>query len=210
MGWPHCRLKPAQLPCMIGVDEGQAGAGSPTKPTTAGNREMHGSGRSGKSGSRSAARELRRGLADFVLALALFWGVVLAVGGSDNRAHAISLPTIAKETILDAGASGLAGLRAAEFAPCRPQFQPNRRPAVSRRSCCSASRLPPLSPAIWRFGVICAASMPPRGVVCGGGFDRDRAVPLPQSPPPHFHQFALYDRLKREHSGGELWPAARQ
>jgi hypothetical protein len=114
MGWPHCRLKPAQLPCMIGVDEGQAGAGSPTKPTTAGNREMHGSGRSGKSGSRSAARELRRGLADFVLALALFWGVVLAVGGSDNRAHAISLPIIAKETILDAGAPGLAGLQAAE------------------------------------------------------------------------------------------------
>jgi hypothetical protein len=113
MGWPHCRLKPAQLPCMIGVDEGQAGAGSPTKPTTAGNMEMHGSGRSGKSGSRSGARELRRGLADFVLALALFWGVVFAVGGSDNRAHAISLPTIAKETIVDAGAPGLAGLQAA-------------------------------------------------------------------------------------------------
>ena len=69
---------------------------------------------SGKNGSHGRARELRRGLADFVLALALFWAVVLAVGGGDNRAHAISLPSIAKEAILDSEAPSLAGLQAAE------------------------------------------------------------------------------------------------
>ena len=49
-----------------------------------------------------------------MLALALFWAVVFAVSGSDIRAHAISLPTIAKEAILDTGAPSLAGMQAAE------------------------------------------------------------------------------------------------
>ncbi len=71
-------------------------------------------GKSGRSGSHGGARELRRGLADFVLALALFWAVALAVNGSDIRAHAVSLPTIAKEAILDTGALSLAGMQAAE------------------------------------------------------------------------------------------------
>jgi hypothetical protein len=99
---------------MIGVEQEAAGAGSPTKPTTAGSREMLGRGKSGTIGINGRARELRRGLADFVLALALFWGVVFAVSGSDNRAHAISLPTIAKEAILDTGAPSLTGMQAAE------------------------------------------------------------------------------------------------
>jgi hypothetical protein len=37
MGWPHCRLKPAQLPCMIGVDEGQAGCGVADEAYNGGN-----------------------------------------------------------------------------------------------------------------------------------------------------------------------------
>ena len=76
---------------------------------------MLGRGISGIVGINDGARELRRGLADFVLALALFWAVVFAVSGSDIRAHAISLPTIAKEAILDTGVPSLAGLQAAEL-----------------------------------------------------------------------------------------------
>jgi hypothetical protein len=49
-----------------------------------------------------------------VLALALFWAVALAVSGSDIRAHAVSLPTIAKDLILDAGALGPAGMPGGE------------------------------------------------------------------------------------------------
>src|SRR5436190_5012245 len=68
-----------------------------------------------------------------------------------------------------------------------------RKRARSTRSRCSASRLPPSLPAISRFGAICVASMPPRGAACGGGVDRVWAGLLPQPPPPHFHQLALYD-----------------
>ena len=76
---------------------------------------MLGRGRSGKSGSYGKARELRRGLADFVQALALFWAVAFAVSGSDIRAHAISLPVISKDAILpDTAAPSRAGIQAAE------------------------------------------------------------------------------------------------
>jgi hypothetical protein len=75
---------------------------------------MLGRVKSGKSKSHGGARELRRGLADLVLALALFWVVVFAVSGSDIRAHAISLPTVAREAILDTGAPSRIGVRAAE------------------------------------------------------------------------------------------------
>jgi hypothetical protein len=49
--------------------------------------------------SHGGKRELARGLADFAAALALFWLAVFAVSGSDMRAHAVSLPTIATESI---------------------------------------------------------------------------------------------------------------
>jgi len=69
----------------------------------------------GRSGSYGRTRELRRGLADFALALAFFWAVAFAVSGSDIRAHAISLPAIGKEAILpDTAALSRVGIKAAE------------------------------------------------------------------------------------------------
>ena len=58
-------------------------------------------------------RELRRWLADFVVALALFWVAVFAVSGSDIRAHAISLPAIAEALLPDAAAPGRTGVATA-------------------------------------------------------------------------------------------------
>jgi hypothetical protein len=57
-------------------------------------------GSGGNGESRRGKRELARGLADFAAALALFWLAVFAVSGSDIRAHAVSLPTIASEANL--------------------------------------------------------------------------------------------------------------
>jgi hypothetical protein len=62
-------------------------------------------GSGGNGESRGGKRELARGLADFAAALALFWLAVLAVSGSDVRAHAVSLPTIATESILPEAAT---------------------------------------------------------------------------------------------------------
>ncbi len=45
---------------------------------------------------------MRRALADFALALALFWAVAFFVNGDHNRAHAVTAPRIGKETILNA------------------------------------------------------------------------------------------------------------
>jgi len=45
---------------------------------------------------------LRRGFADFAMALALFWAVALYVSGDHNRAHAVAAPRIGKETIQNA------------------------------------------------------------------------------------------------------------
>ncbi len=53
----------------------------------------------GKSGRGIGGRELRRGLADFVLALLLFWGVAFAVSSSDIRAHAVPLTAFSKQSI---------------------------------------------------------------------------------------------------------------
>ena len=44
-------------------------------------------------------RHLRRGVADFALALALFWAVALAWGGTHGAAHAVSAPALTKEQI---------------------------------------------------------------------------------------------------------------
>jgi hypothetical protein len=63
---------------------------------TAGNKDMFGRGLSGRS---IGSRELGRGLADFVLALLLFWGVAFAVGSSDMRAHAVPLTALSKQSI---------------------------------------------------------------------------------------------------------------
>jgi hypothetical protein len=69
----------------------------------------------GRSGRYSRTRGLRRGLADFALALALFWAMALAISGSHTRAHAVPLPAIAKEAILaDGAASSPASVRAAD------------------------------------------------------------------------------------------------
>jgi hypothetical protein len=46
------------------------------------------------SGSSLVRREVRRVVADFVLALLLFWGVAYAVSSSDMRAHAVPLSAL--------------------------------------------------------------------------------------------------------------------
>lgn len=56
---------------------------------------------------------LRRALADFALALGLFWAVAMGVGGDHTRAHAVPLPQIGMEALHPyAGASSPAVLRA--------------------------------------------------------------------------------------------------
>lgn len=66
------------------------------------------------SGSWVGPRELRRGLADFMLALSLFWVAALTVSG-DIRAHAIPLPALSKQVARpDVAALSQATLRGAE------------------------------------------------------------------------------------------------
>jgi hypothetical protein len=57
-----------------------------------------GTSASGESGGWT--REVSRVLADFAVALALFWLIALGISGSDIRAHAVALPVIAKEAVL--------------------------------------------------------------------------------------------------------------
>ena len=47
----------------------------------------------------------RRAVADFVLALALFWVVVLAAGGHQDQAFAVPLPAFSNESPLGTGTS---------------------------------------------------------------------------------------------------------
>jgi hypothetical protein len=49
---------------------------------------------------RGKGGELRRAAGDFMLALVLFWAIALSVSGSDNRAHAVPLPTIGQDARL--------------------------------------------------------------------------------------------------------------
>jgi hypothetical protein len=65
---------------------------------TAGTKNMLGCGNSGSDTLRCA---LCRGLADFVLALCLFWGAVLVV--SDVRAHGVSLQTLRSSPLAHPG-----------------------------------------------------------------------------------------------------------
>ena len=73
---------------------------------------MLGRGKSDNTGSHGRVRELRRWLADFVVALALFWGAIVTIAGSDIRAHAISLPAIAEAILADAAAPSHVGPQA--------------------------------------------------------------------------------------------------
>jgi hypothetical protein len=54
---------------------------------------------SGISGGVAGVRALRRGIADFVLALLLFWGVAFLVGHGDMRAHAVPLSVLTRQSI---------------------------------------------------------------------------------------------------------------
>jgi hypothetical protein len=54
---------------------------------------------------------LRRGIADFGLAMGLFWAVAFFVNGDHNRAHAVAAPRIGEETILNAAMAGPASWR---------------------------------------------------------------------------------------------------
>ena len=52
---------------------------------------------------------LRRGIADFGMAMALFWAVAFFVNGDHNRAHAIGVPKIWKEAVQNGAISKPAG-----------------------------------------------------------------------------------------------------
>jgi hypothetical protein len=66
---------------------------------------MRQGGTGGNGESHGGKRELARGLADFAAALALFWLAVFAISGSDIRAHAVTLPTLASEAVLPESAT---------------------------------------------------------------------------------------------------------
>ena len=94
-------------------------------------------GSGGNGESRGGKREFARGLADFAAALALFWLAVFAVSGSDIRAHAVSLPTLASEAILpEAATPSRIGAYAVESRPLRPWALPRLKPAGSKPCCC--------------------------------------------------------------------------
>jgi hypothetical protein len=57
---------------------------------------------------------LRRWIADFAVAFALFWGVVLAVGFAHTHAHALPLPSFARQTVAPGTVAVQAGLLARE------------------------------------------------------------------------------------------------
>jgi hypothetical protein len=55
---------------------------------------------------------MRRWVADFMLAFVLFWGAVLALGAAHSRAYAVPLPVLGHETMtLDASPPSPASLR---------------------------------------------------------------------------------------------------
>ena len=66
---------------------------------------------------------LGHGLADFAMAMALFWTVTLYVHGPHNHAHAVGAPKIGQETIVNAAipapASWQAWVGVDEAAPAR-------------------------------------------------------------------------------------------
>jgi hypothetical protein len=70
----------------------------------------------GISGSSLVRREIRRVVADFVLALLLFWGVAFAVSSGDMRAHAVPLSALRHSIEHDYNSVAQPRLRAA-FAP---------------------------------------------------------------------------------------------
>jgi hypothetical protein len=67
-----------------------------------------------RASGKGRGRALRRGLADFILALSLFWVVALGAS-SDMRAHAVPLPSVSNHHVRSDGAvPSLASMRAAE------------------------------------------------------------------------------------------------
>jgi hypothetical protein len=63
---------------------------------------------------------LRRGIADFGMAMALFWTLAFFVNGDHSRAHAVAAPRIGEETILNAAITAPASWQGAvaEQAAC--------------------------------------------------------------------------------------------
>jgi len=74
--------------------------------------------------------KLRRGLADFTVALALFWAIALTAGGDHNTAHAVPLPAIGHDILLDAAVLNRASLVGAASSQTNSDFH---RPNASRR-----------------------------------------------------------------------------
>lgn len=101
---------------------------------------------------RGRGGELQRWIGDFVLALVLFWIVALGVSGSDNRAHAVTLPSLSQETRLSAVAPlDRTSVRAAQSAQASrtPSAQTSREQALALLSVAFAA-ITALNLGFWR------------------------------------------------------------
>jgi hypothetical protein len=102
---------------------------------------------------RGRGGELRRWIGDFVLALVLFWIVALGVSGSDNRAHAVTLPSISQETRLSTAApldrASTHAFQSAQASSTRQRAQTSREQALALLSVAFAA-LAALNLGFWR------------------------------------------------------------
>jgi hypothetical protein len=85
---PQSRPTHAAVGCLFGRDGSTVD--SKSEADNEGIATMLGAGRKGG---------LRRGVADFVLALILFWAIALSFDAGHSSAYAVSLPALAKEAI---------------------------------------------------------------------------------------------------------------
>ena len=95
---------------------------------------------------------LRHGIADFAVAMVLFWAVTLYVHGAHNRAHAVGAPRIGQETILNAAIPAPASWQAwavTDQAPATRGRDFDQRQALALLSVAFAS-IVALNLAFWR------------------------------------------------------------
>jgi hypothetical protein len=96
---------------------------------------------------------LRRGIADFAMAMVVFWAVTFYVHGAHNRAHAIAAPRIGQETIrraaIPAPASWQAWSGNEQAAPRTRRGDLDQRQALALLSVAFAS-IVALNLAFWR------------------------------------------------------------
>jgi hypothetical protein len=103
---------------------------------------------------RGRGGELQRWIGDFVLALVLFWIVALGASGSDNRAHAVTLPSIGQEMRLSTAgpldpASTYPAVQSAQASRTLQHAQTSREQALALLSVAFAA-LAALNLGFWR------------------------------------------------------------